>query len=142
MEITEPIVVPPAADPTKSLNVLVVENDASSRELLARVLRLHGCHADTTIGAEQARAALLQNRYDLLVTDLRMQPVDGVELLKSVASMDPARRPEGIIVLSGYLPDYYERLAALGLQLELFQKPLHLPSLISILTRLRQPRAA
>ena len=45
----------------KPLAVLVVENDASSRELLARVLRLHGCDADTAIGARQA-LSLLQQR--------------------------------------------------------------------------------
>jgi CheY-like chemotaxis protein len=122
----------------KPLAVLVVENDASSRELMARVLRLHGCDADTAIGARQGLSLLRQQSYDLLVTDLRMDPIDGVELLRHVAAMKPETRPRAVAVLSGHLQDYYDKLAAVGLPLELFQKPLHLPSLVTILDRLRQ----
>lgn len=121
----------------RPLKVLVVENDASSRELLARVMRLHGCDADTAIGAQQAFTLLQRARYDLLITDLRMEPADGVDLLRHVAAMEPDDRPRASIVLSGFLQDYYDKLAALDLPLELFQKPLHLPSLVSIMERLR-----
>jgi two-component system, OmpR family, response regulator len=121
------------------LRVLIVENDASSRELLARVLRLHECDADTAIGARQGLSLLRQRPpYDLLVTDLRMEPEDGVELLRGVAEMDEPHRPRASVVLSGYLNDYYEKLTMIGLPLELFQKPIHLPSLVSILERLRR----
>lgn len=121
----------------RPLKVLVVENDASSRELLARVMRLHGCEADTAIGAQQGFTLLQRDRYDLLITDLRMEPADGVDLLRQVAAMEPGDRPRASIVLSGFLQDYYDKLAALDLPLELFQKPLHLPSLVSIMERLR-----
>ena len=121
----------------RPLKVLVVENDASSRELLARVMRLHGCDADTAIGALQGLAIMHRSRYDLLITDLRMEPTDGVELLRQVAAMEPASRPRVSVVLSGFLQDYYDKLVALDLPLELFQKPLHLPSLVSIMERLR-----
>jgi CheY-like chemotaxis protein len=123
------------------LRALVVENDASNRELLARVLRLHDCKADTAIGAHHGYQLVTQSvePYDLLVTDLNMEPVDGVELLRQIGALPPQRHPRAMIVLSGYLADYYAKLAALHLSLELFQKPLHLPSLIAILNRLRSP---
>jgi DNA-binding response OmpR family regulator len=121
----------------RPLNVLVVENDASSRELLARVMRLHGCDADTAIGPQQGLALLQRKRYDLLITDLRMEPTDGVDLLRQVGAMPKEERPRVSVVLSGFLQDYYDKLTALDLPLELFQKPLHLPSLVSIMERLR-----
>jgi two-component system, OmpR family, response regulator len=142
MTSQQAVAAPASASPSKPseprpLKVLVVENDASSRELLARVMRLHGCNADTAIGAQQAFTLLQRTPYDLLITDLRMEPTDGVDLLRHVAAMESDRRPRLSIVLSGFLQDYYDKLSALDLPLELFQKPLHLPSLVSILERLR-----
>ena len=130
--------VPAKTSTPRSLRVLVVENDASSRELLARVMRLHDCEAHTAIGAQQGFQLLQRERYDLLVTDLRMEPNDGVDLLKRVAAMTPDQRPRASVVLSGHLQDYYDKLETLELPLELFQKPLHLPSLVSILERLKK----
>src|SRR5258705_8534844 len=77
------------------LTALVVENDLASRELLARVLRLKGVDAQTAIGAAQAAALLLEapGYYDLLVVDLNLEPVDGVELLRHVAALPPGQRP-------------------------------------------------
>jgi len=65
-----------------SPRALVVENDLVGRELLARVLRQKGYEAQTAIGAAQAAAVLLNAnfRYDLLLVDLNLEPVDGVEL--------------------------------------------------------------
>jgi hypothetical protein len=51
--------------------------------------------------------------------------------------MPKEERPRVSVVLSGFLQDYYDKLTALDLPLELFQKPLHLPSLVSIMERLR-----
>lgn len=124
---------------SRPLQALIVENDATGRELLARVLRLHGFEADTTIGAHAARKLLADphRRYDLLVTDLQMEPLDGLELLRDVAAIEPVRRPRQIVVLSGFIEDYAAKLAELQLEMELFQKPIHLPTLVKLLDKLR-----
>jgi CheY-like chemotaxis protein len=123
----------------RPLQALIVENDASGRELLARVLRLHGFEADTTIGTQAARRLLADphRRYDLLVTDLQMEPLDGLELLRDVAAIEPARRPRQIVVLSGFIEDYAAKLGELRLEVEAFQKPIHLPMLVKLLEKLR-----
>jgi CheY-like chemotaxis protein len=117
-----------------ALRALVVENDLTSRELLARVLRLKGLDAHTAIGAAQAAALLLDApaAYDLLVVDLDLEPTDGVELLHHVAALPPARRPRRIVALSQSLAPFYPRLAELGLPVETFQKPVHLPTLMKV----------
>jgi CheY-like chemotaxis protein len=121
---------PPAA-PARAL---VVENDLASRELLARVLRLRGLVADTAIGAAQAAAALLGagEPYDLLVVDLNLEPVDGVELLRHVATMPPERRPGRVVAIGDSLAAFYPRLTALKMEIEAFTKPVHLPSLLKV----------
>jgi CheY-like chemotaxis protein len=119
---------------------LVVENNLASRELLARVLRLKGLEAQTAIGAVQAGRILADAGappYDLLVVDLNLEPVDGVELLRQVASLAVARRPRRIVVIGESLAPFYGRLSELKLELELFQKPLHLPSLMKVVEGLK-----
>jgi CheY-like chemotaxis protein len=113
---------------------LVVENDLTSRELLARVLRLKGIDAHTAIGAAQAAALLLDaaTPYDLLIVDLDLEPTDGVELLRHVGTLPAARRPKQLIAISQSLAPFYPRLSDLRLPLETFQKPVHLPTLMKV----------
>src|SRR3954466_16123539 len=82
---------------------LVVENNLASRELLTRVLRLKGVEAQTAIGAGQAGRILsgaAGGPYALLLVDLNREPIDGVELLRHVATLPAARRPRRIIAIS------------------------------------------
>lgn len=123
---------PPRPAPPRAL---VVENDLASRELLARVLRQKGVDAQTAIGATQAGRILGEvsgRPYDLLLVDLNLEPVDGVELLRQVAALPPARRPGRIVVIGEALAPFYARLSEVKLELELFQKPLHIPSLMKV----------
>ena len=122
-----------------TMRALVVENDLSSREMLARVFRQRGFEARTAVGLSQA-AGVLQSAewaYDLLVVDLNLEPTDGVELLRQVAVTEPARRPRKIVVIADALAPFYPRLAELQLDLELFQKPVQLASLMKIVDRLK-----
>lgn len=125
------------ADPPKPVLVaLVVENDLTSRELLARVLRARGMEAVTALGAAQAAGLLLaEMNFDLLVLDLGCG--DGLELLKQVAMMSQPRRPRKVAVLSDSLVSDYPRLTALPIPIELFQKPLHVASLMKIVDDLQ-----
>jgi CheY-like chemotaxis protein len=131
--------VSPSSRPEAAVpRALVVENDLTSRELLARVLRLKGLDAHTAIGAAQAAALLLDAPapYDLLIVDLDLEPTDGVELLRHVATLPAARQPKRIVALSQSLAPFYPRLTDLRLPLETFQKPVHLPTLMKVVESL------
>jgi CheY-like chemotaxis protein len=119
---------------------LLVENDLASRELLARVLRLKGLRADTAVGAAQAAAALLEasppTPFDVLIVDLNLdEPVDGVEFLRHVAALPPDHRPRTIVAIGDSLAAFFPRLSELRLQVETFQKPVHLPTLIKVIEK-------
>jgi CheY-like chemotaxis protein len=131
MSATSPLPRPENPAPPRAL---VVENDLASRELLARVLRLKGVDAQTAIGAAQAASLLLESAqpYDLLVVDLNLEPVDGVELLRHVAALPDGHRPRRIVAIGHALAPFYPRLSELRLELETFQKPVHLPSLMRV----------
>lgn len=80
--------------------VLVVDDDADSRELLAEILGLHGISCLTADNPQTGFDLLMTNRgISVLVTDLRMGPDDGLDLIRRVRESERAALP--IIIVSG-----------------------------------------
>jgi signal transduction histidine kinase/ActR/RegA family two-component response regulator len=75
-----------------NLSVLVVEDDADTRKLVAAMLRLRGADVTTVASAEEARAALRHALPDVIVTDIAMPEQDGFALLRSLRDGDEAVR--------------------------------------------------
>jgi len=83
----------------EATTILVADDDAGMRESLARVLRREGF---TVVPAEDGTAALealRRTRVDLLVADLRMPGLDGLELLRAAKLVAPETE---IVVISGH----------------------------------------
>jgi two-component system response regulator AtoC len=84
-------------DNTKHL--LLVEDEAPLRLLVAQQLALRGYHVDQAATGEEAVARLTDFAYDLLVTDLRLPGIDG----SAVVDAALARYPDIVaIVVTGY----------------------------------------
>ncbi len=80
-----------APTPRTSLarRVLVVDDEPTARRSLAWLLCDAGYEVMTAADGEEALAALDQSRFDLLLTDLRMPGVDGLDLLRRGRILDP-----------------------------------------------------
>ena len=66
------------------MRLLVVEDEHSLREDIARKLRLSGYEADACADGEAALEALTAERYDLVLLDLNLPKVDGMQVLRSL----------------------------------------------------------
>lgn len=74
-----------AADRTSvALHVLVVDDDAPSLALVARVLESHGLEVETATSGIAALAALDRRRPDVVVLDIMMPGLSGAEVLDRV----------------------------------------------------------
>ena len=71
-----------------SARVLVVDDDGEMAELVAEHLVHRGYRADTAVGGKAAVGALKKKSYDAVVTDLRMEEVDGLDVLAAALSGD------------------------------------------------------
>jgi len=110
-------------DPSFEEEILVVDDDVMARDLLMRFLGLRGYRVR---GAKEGREALRMieaSAPDLVILDLVMPEMNGVELLRALAARDYAGRT---IILSGHHNEPLLAEAwALGPQ-EVLDKPLDL----------------
>ncbi len=80
-------------------NVLIVDDEESMRHLLSVILRDHGYEARAVSNGEDALKELHARDYDLVLTDVRMPRMGGLELLREIQRLDPDLT---VIVMSAY----------------------------------------
>jgi len=79
--------------------VLVVDDEASIREMLAKALVLADYMVETVADGRTAIDRLRAQSYDLLVTDLRMPGVDGLAVIREARRM---RENLPVVIITGY----------------------------------------
>ncbi|PKO89310.1 MAG: sigma-54-dependent Fis family transcriptional regulator [Betaproteobacteria bacterium HGW-Betaproteobacteria-12] len=72
-----------------SLPILVVEDDASLREAIGDTLELAGRPYLAVDGGEAALKVLAEQAFSIVVSDVRMMPMDGITLLKEIRQRLP-----------------------------------------------------
>lgn len=83
----------------KKVKILVVDDEAMVAEILARYARAEGYEADCAINGMDAWLKLGAERYDVVVTDLKMPELDGPELMARVSHLNPVPQ---IIAITGH----------------------------------------
>ena len=87
--------VPPAGRP----RILVVDDEASIRDLLSKTLALAEYDVDLAPDGRVALDRLRVTPYDLLVTDLKMPGVDGLAVIREARRMKP---DIPVIIITGF----------------------------------------
>jgi PAS domain S-box-containing protein len=87
----------PEAKATRA-RILVVDDDEAALRPLAKLLGAEGFETSTAADGESALAEAMRVRPDLVLTDLQMQPMDGIELCKRLHELDPELP---VIVMTG-----------------------------------------
>ena len=89
--------------------ILVVDDEPNLRRVLSALLARDDYDVHTAEDGEQALAVLDEHHIDLVVTDLRMPKIDGMELLRRVRAMDEDL-PVVIITAHGTVDNAVEAL--------------------------------
>jgi excisionase family DNA binding protein len=90
--------VTPAARHSRA-RVLVVDDEASIRDLLSKTLALAEYDVDTAADASTALGRVRAAEYDLLIADLRMPGMDGLTLIRQVKRI---RAELPVIIITGF----------------------------------------
>ena len=78
--------------------ILVVDDEDALRILLKEELTLHGFNVSEAGDGEAAMDLLSQNYFDLVILDIRMPGMDGIEVLKNIQEKKLAKK---VIMLTG-----------------------------------------
>jgi CheY-like chemotaxis protein len=123
--MTDPLTEPAV----KKLRILIVEDHAPTRMAMSRLVRQAGAEVVTARDGEEGLGYLLTQRFDVLLTDLRMPVMDGFELLQQCHKLPDTRRPNRIIAISGE----YEAGALRGQPVQFLPKPFNIDTLLNML---------
>ncbi len=80
-------------------HLLIVDDQASIRESMLITFRREGYDVEAAAGGEQAIELLAQKPFDLVITDLRMSGMDGIQVLEKVKEMSPNTE---VVVMTAY----------------------------------------
>jgi DNA-binding NtrC family response regulator len=126
---------------TNTGTVLVVEDQPQVRRALEHLLQSAGYHVLAAESGEDALAMVrkLNGRVDLLVSDIIMPGVSGIELSRRLLALYPTL---AVLLVSGYAGSEFGALAELGEDVQFLQKPFDAASLSAAMRAALQRAAA
>lgn len=84
---------------TEAFFILVVEDEEIARTNLSYALSKAGYAVDTASNGQQALEKVREKEFDLVLTDLKMEKMDGIQLLESVKKNSPVTE---VVLITGY----------------------------------------
>ena len=109
--------------------ILIVEDHAPTRLAMSRLIRQAGADVVTARDGEEGLGYLLTQRFDVLLTDLRMPVMDGFELVHHCMKLPASHRPSRVIAISGE----YEAGVLQGQPVQFMAKPFDLNMLLDMI---------
>lgn len=79
--------------------VLLVDDEEAFARNTAKLLTRRGCDVSVSNDGESALRAIDQSSFDVLVLDMKMPGMDGIEVLKRVEKTQPSLQ---VIILTGH----------------------------------------
>ncbi len=129
----------PQADPAMAsrqpLRILVAEDNAVNQKLALRLLAQLGYRADVAADGVEAIEALERQRYDVILMDVQMPELDGLEATRRIALRWPASaRPRIIAMTANAMQGDRELCLEAGMD-DYISKPIHVEELVAALSR-------
>jgi signal transduction histidine kinase/CheY-like chemotaxis protein/ligand-binding sensor domain-containing protein/HPt (histidine-containing phosphotransfer) domain-containing protein len=119
-----------------SLRILVAEDNVVNQKVALLMLKQLGYEADVVANGQEALAALRRHRYDVVLMDVQMPEMDGLEASRRIREEWPSDdRPRIIAVTANALRGDREACLAAGMD-DYLSKPMLLDDLRSALRRL------
>jgi len=84
--------------------MLIVDDSAPIRRILGRILIDEGFNVDTASDGVIAQEMLIRNEYDIVLVDLRMPVMTGIELYQRIESNSP-KAANHFVFMSADNPD-------------------------------------
>jgi CheY-like chemotaxis protein/HPt (histidine-containing phosphotransfer) domain-containing protein len=135
----EPVLIPQI--PCQPLRVLLAEDHKINQRLAVMLLHQASHDVDVAENGEQAVAAVLNSDYDIVLMDVQMPVLDGVEATKRIRALPPPKGIIPIVALTAHaMAGARDEYLAAGMD-DYLSKPLEPAALFAALARLANPSA-
>ena len=115
------------------LKILIAEDNAINQKVVQRLLQKFGYRSDIVSNGLEALNALERQPYDLILMDLHMPEMDGLEAAAKIKQrFSPEQRPRIVAMTANVLPGDREACREAGMQ-DFLAKPINLDHLYRIL---------
>jgi PAS domain S-box-containing protein len=120
-----------------SLRILLAEDNAVNQKVALRLLERLGYGADVASNGLEALEALERSRYDVVLMDVQMPELDGLDASRRICERWPDTRPHIIAMTANALPEDRDACFAAGMD-DYVAKPIRPDVLAEALRRVRQ----
>jgi len=121
----------------RKLQILIVDDDPSMRKTLTDIFRVKGHQAQAAGDGFEALEKMKANRFDCVLTDIKMPGMDGVELSRLIGEAWPEAP---VLLMTAYADDALTREELVEGVIAVLSKPLPLNALLDFFTYLGQER--
>lgn len=122
-----------------SVRVLVVDDNIALAENIKEILEEDGASAEVACDGPDAIARLEKSAFDLVITDVRMPGMDGIDVLRTINHRWPGLP---VIVMTAYSSDdALDDAYSLG-ALSVLYKPLKIDHIVNLVSRVAAPNSA
>lgn len=108
--------------------ILLAEDDDAMRGFLERALKKAGYEVRAYADGEQAYQQLMSEPFTLLLTDIVMPKMDGIELARRASELDPDLK---IMFITGFAAVVLNSEAETPKDARVLSKPFHLKDLVA-----------
>lgn len=112
--------------------ILIVDDEPIVGKRLKESLEPHGFSVDTALSGREAIEAIEEDKYSVVVTDIRMDDIDGIEVLNHTKANSPGTR---VIIITGYATIELAREALVRGAFDFIAKPFKPSALLEVIQR-------
>jgi CheY-like chemotaxis protein/HPt (histidine-containing phosphotransfer) domain-containing protein len=126
----------------KTLRLLMAEDNATNRKLMIHVLSRLGYRADIATTGREVLQCLRRRRYDVILMDVQMPEVDGLEATRQIrAEIPPDQQPHIIAMTANVMKEDRDLCLQAGMD-DYLGKPVRVTELVAALERYQPAVAA
>ena len=116
----------------RAIKILLAEDNAMNQKLALRLLEKMGLSADLAVNGLEALAAVGRTPYDVILMDVQMPEMDGLEATRKIRAAEPAHRPRIIAMTANAMEGDREACLAAGMD-DYLSKPIRPDALATAL---------
>jgi CheY-like chemotaxis protein len=131
MDRREPSPIETSRDTPEPLRILYIEDNSLVREITCELLATENREVVALGSAEEGIVAYRDQHYDLVITDVNLPAMSGMEFVRQILKEAPGAR---VIITSGY--SLRIELASLGPHVRAIMKPFDAPEIEALLSSL------